>query len=295
MFPGQLRAFHAVIREGGFTRAARALGVSQPALSAAVGNLETAYGVTLFERRGRGVVPTELGLALRDIAARHEAAEDEARTLLQRTNRLERGHLRVSADSPTHSLPIIASLKRRHPGLAFSVRIGNSDAALRDIAEGTADVAVMAREPQDPRLHALALKRDHLVLLVPSAHPWAKRRRIAIAALAGRAIVVREPGSVTREAFERALSVHGVRPGERFEIQTREAVFEAVATGFGVGAVFASEVPRDPRFAVLTVRDADLGVGEYVVCSQARRRIATVRAFLEAAAALAQPAKGGRG
>jgi DNA-binding transcriptional LysR family regulator len=71
--------------------------------------------------------------------------------------------------------------------------------------------------------------------------------------------------------------------GSLIEVQTREAVREAVAAGFGVGVVFDSEFGTDARFHAIEVSDSDLTVGEYVACLQERRRLAVVRAFLNVA------------
>jgi DNA-binding transcriptional LysR family regulator len=95
--------------------------------------------------------------------------------------------------------------------------------------------------------------------------------------------VIRERGSVTREVFETGLAAAGVVPKSLIDVETREGVREAVAAGFGIGVVFDSEFGVDPRFRTIEVSDADLTVGEYVVCLQERRRLALVRAFLDIA------------
>src|SRR5215831_17635441 len=92
----QLRAFHAVASARSFTEAARALGVSQPAVSMAVRGLEEAYGVELLAR-GRRVTPTELGKALLAAVRPLFAIETEAAEILGQASDLVRGHLRVGA------------------------------------------------------------------------------------------------------------------------------------------------------------------------------------------------------
>jgi len=284
----QLRAFHLVAQAGSFSLAARTAGVSQPTLSAQVRELEASYAVDLFDRRGRGVRMTPAGQSLYGITTRLIGAEEEARALLSGGRALTRGHLRVSADSAYHVMPILAELKRRHRGLTFTLKIDNSAAVLDHLTEHGADIAVMAKMTSDPRIHAMKLREDRLVLFVPQDHPWARRRRIRIAELAGRDLVVRERGSITREVFEAWLAQAGVVSGALIEVQTREAVREAVAAGFGVGVVFDSEYGTDVRFHPIEVGDADLSVGEYVACLQERRRLALVRAFLDVAQGMAQ-------
>jgi DNA-binding transcriptional LysR family regulator len=162
---------------------------------------------------------------------------------------------------------------------------------LEQLGEHSADVAVMAKMISDPRIHALKLRDDRLVVFVAQGHAWARRRRIRIAELAGRDMVVRERGSITREVFEARLAQAGITAGSMIEVQTREAVREAVAAGFGVGVVFDSEFGNDPRFHAIDVGDCDLSVGEYVACLEERRRLPVVRAFLNVVREMAANAK----
>jgi aminoethylphosphonate catabolism LysR family transcriptional regulator len=289
MNPTQLRAFHHVARERGFTRAAAVAGVGQPTLSGQVKALEEAYGIRLFERRGRGAQLTELGQSLYALTDRMFALEGEARALLSGTSALTQGHLRVSADSAYHAVPILAELKRRHGGLTFSLSLGNSVSVLRRLFDYEADVAVMAKLTADPRLFTLPFRADRLVLFVPHRHPWAGRRRIRLGELSGQDMVLRERGSVTRGVFEATLAAASVRPGAIIEVESREGVGEAVAAGFGIGVVFESEFRPGDRFHRIAVTGADLAVAEYVVCLEERRGLALVRAFLEVAGDLSTP------
>ena len=287
-----LRAFHLVAQTGGFTRAASSAGVSQPTLSAQVRMLEATHGVNLFDRRGRGVRLTPFGQSLYAITARLFAAEDEARALLSGARHLTGGKLRVAADSATHVMPLLAALRERHAGLTFSLRIGNSSDVLERIIGYDADVAVMAKRTSDGRIFSVPLRVDRLVLFVRRDHPWAERGSIPIGEIAGRELVIRERGSITREVFETRLAEAGVTPGPLVEVQTREAVREAVSAGFGLGIVFESELVEDLNIRSLAVEGTDLSVEEYAVCLEERRRIPLVRAFVDMARQAAAEAFG---
>ena len=80
---------------------------------------------------------------------------------------LERGHLRIGADAPYHILPAVAAFTQRYPKLRLSLTIGNSEGLIRDLVDHRIDVAVVANLTADARLHALAVRRDRLVLFVP--------------------------------------------------------------------------------------------------------------------------------
>lgn len=286
MTPTQLRAFHLVAEYGSFSGAARASGLSQPNLSSQVTALEEAYRVRLFDRHGRSVLPTETGRQLHGITTRLFAIQDEARALLAGEQALTRGHLRIAADSAHHVVPIMAALRKRAESLTFALSIDNSAVVLERLLHHEADVAVMAKSVSDPRLFAVRLRTDRLVLFVPASHPLARRNRAPLAALSGQELVLRERGSITREVLEQAMAAADIQPRSIVEVQTREGVREAVAAGFGVGAVFASELGEDRRFRRILVSDTDLNVAEYAVSLQERRHTALVRAFMEEASRL---------
>ena len=287
MTPSQLRAFHLVVESGSFSAAARSSGLSQPNLSGQVTALEKSYGVRLFDRRGRSVLPTETGRALHGVTTRLFAAQDEAQALLAGEQTLTRGHLRIAADSAHHVVPIMAALKRRAGGLTFALAIDNSAIVLERLLRHEADVAVMAKSVSDPRLHAVRLRTDRIVLFVPTGHPLGRRGRAPLNALADQDLVLRERGSITREVIEQAMAAADTKPRGIVEVQTREGVREAVAAGFGVGAVFASELGNDTSFRRIAITDPMPAVAEYAVCLQERRRVALVRAFMEEATLLA--------
>jgi LysR family transcriptional regulator, low CO2-responsive transcriptional regulator len=276
-----LLAFHSVAVAASFTSAARLRNVSQPTLSAQVRALEEAYGVRLFDRVGRTVKMTPLGQSLYVITSRLFAAQDEAEALLAGTRMLTRGHLRVAADSASHVMAALSQMRERYPNLTFSLAIGNSSEVLQRLSSYEADVAITARNTSDPRVYTSLLRKDKLVAFAARRHALAERETIPIEALAGQDIVLRERGSITREVFESRLLEANVRPGNLFEVQTREAVREAVASGLGIGVTFDSEFQPDERVKRIRITGIDLMVAEYAACLDDRRRIPLIRSFLE--------------
>ena len=280
-------AFHKVAAAGGFTVAARLSGVSQPTLSAQVRALERTMGTPLFERSGRRVRLTPAGESLFSATARLNEAMETVADVVTRDRTAVRGGLRISADSAIHVIPVLADLKRRVRGLAFSLRIDNSSNVIAQVLNEEADVGVMARQVSDQRLFAVKICEDKLMLLVSAADPWARRSRVSVADLAGRDLVVRERGSITREVFEARIKGARIKTGQIFDVATREAVQEAVAAGFGIGIVFTSEAGKDTRLKTIAIADQDVTVAEYAICRSERRRLGLVARFIETAHRLA--------
>lgn len=283
-----LHAFHAVAAQGSFTRAARSMRLTQPTLSQQVKLLEESFGVLLLERSGRGVRPTELGASLFDITRRMVAAEQEAAELLTGVRTVTSGILAVGGDGPFHVVPLIQAFQQAHPGPEVTLSVGNSAAMLAGLMSTALDIVVVAERPDDPMLYALELRRDPVMAMLPAGHPMAKARSVRLADLVSEKLILREKGSVTRMLVEASLQEAGLVAASVMEIESREAVREAVAAGIGIGFVSRAESPPDPRLKLLPIAGHRIESAEYVVCLQERRRLAILRAFLQVAEKLSQ-------
>ncbi|MEQ9325798.1 MAG: LysR substrate-binding domain-containing protein [Rhodospirillales bacterium] len=279
----QLRAFHQVATEGSFTKAAAALRVTQPTISAQVKALEDAYGIRLFDRRGRGVALTDLGENLLQITRRLFDLEEQAAELLSANRALEGGHLKIGIDSPMHVTPILTEFVKRYPGITIGLSTGNSDKVLHDLLDYRTDIAVVARLQVDDRLVSIVLREDRLVVFMRKDHPLAGRGYIGLGDIAGERLILRETGSVTRQIFEEALDRAQIEPQTVMEMDSREAVREAVTAGLGIGVVSNAEIGEATGLATLDIVDADVTMTEYLVCLRERRRLRIVRAFMDLA------------
>lgn len=273
----QLKAFHAVAREGGFSAAARAEGLSQPNLTVQVRALEEAYKLPLFHRRGRNVSPTHAGEELYSITQRYFSIEREAREFLLAEGGLSRGRISIAADGPFHLMPLIRGIRAELPGLEIVVSVGNSAVVIQSLLDYQAEFGLLSEYRMDDRFAVLAAMRHPIVLMIPAAHPWAGRPGVSITELQGAPMVLREKGSSTRRSFEAALAAAGIQPKVVLEIGSREAVREAVAAGLGLGVVQEPELGEDVRIAHARIEDADLQATELIVCLEERRTSPVMR------------------
>ncbi len=285
--PTELRAFHAVATERSFTAAARALRLTQPTISAHVSSLEEAHGVQLFDRHGRGARLTELGQALLELTRPFFALEEAADELLGSARELEAGHLLVGADGPHHVMAVVRELTRRHPGLDISIITGNANHILRELLAHRIDVAVVACEPDDPRIATIADRYSELVAFVGRSHPWAARSTVTLTELCAERLVLREPSSVTRQIFLAATEEAGLRPRAVLQVDSREGVLEAVVADLGVGVVSEAEIGEDDRVSSLRIADAQLRMTEHWLCLHERHRLQVVSACLQIVRGLA--------
>jgi LysR family transcriptional regulator, low CO2-responsive transcriptional regulator len=285
MLHTQLRAFHAVAREGGFTAASRVLNVGQPTLTSQVRALELSFDVELFHRQGRRVIMTESGKELFAVARRIMDLEGEAKDLLRAFGGFHTGTLHVGAVGPYHATEMLSAFSDRFPGIKLSVVVGNSREMVDLLLDYSVDVAVLAHVEDDPRICAMPYSRHPVNVFVHKSHPFAKRRHIKIAELEGQRTVLREKGSTTRLAFEAALERANVTISPVMEIGSREAVWQAVTKGIGISVVSDIEYIPHPDICMVRMKDAEMYTTAHVNCLNERRDSRLISAFFDVAMA----------
>ncbi len=284
MYHAQLRAFHAVARHGGFSRAAERLHLTQPAVSDQVGKLERMFGVRLFDRHRRAVKLTPLGEELFRITRRLFELEDEAVELLRESQALRRGRLKMAADAPLHLIGLIGRFRQEFPGISVSLAIGNSAKVLASLFDYSADIGILANAPADDRLLRIPLRSDPLVAFVARDHPWAGRGSVSLRELSAQPLVMREEGSITRQLIEEEFRRLKITATVVMEAEGREAVCEAVAAGIGAGIISRPEFGEDPRLAVLDIEDCEKRMTESLLCLRERAGQRLIGAFWQLAA-----------
>jgi aminoethylphosphonate catabolism LysR family transcriptional regulator len=286
-----LRSFHAVALHRGFTAAAHALRISQPTVTTQVKELEERYGVELLVRRGRRVELTETGAALFDISRRIMQLHEEADELLLNSGSLATGHLRIAAVGPFHATEMVARYLQRYPSIKISMLLGNSGQTLQRILDVEADVAVLAHAVDDPRVYSVPFSTHEVVVFVNDAHPWANRKSVRLAELAGQPMILRETGSTTRRGLERAAEAAGVTITPLLEIGSREGIWKAVEQGLGIGVVADFEFVAHPRLRTIRIADVPVRTEYRLACLAERRGSAKIDSFLRT---VLEPGKGNR-
>ncbi|MBV6288046.1 LysR substrate-binding domain-containing protein [Pseudomonas aegrilactucae] len=280
----QLRAFDAVAREGSFTRAAARLFISQPAVTGHIKALEEHYQLTLLRRTARRVELTEEGIRLAAITRAMFGLAEEAQALLEANRQLLSGRLEVAADGPHLVMPMLARLRERYPGVTVNLRLGNAQQTLAALLSEHADVAVLTEVEPRHGLYLQSLGGSRICALLPAGHPWAVTDDdVPLAELDQQIMVLREPGSITRRTFDQACRQAQVQPRVLLELDSREAVTEAVAAQLGMGIVSSAEISHDPRVVTRPISGAGLVNQHMLGCLQRRRELRLIQTFLNLA------------
>lgn len=242
-----LRTFASVVEQGGFTRAAQTIHVSQPAVSRAVRELEEQLGLALLERASGPLRCTVAGNALyrhaKGIFALEQAAESDLRGL----RGLEAGNLVVGAGRSiaTYILPkLLARFLERFADIDVRIVSDNTDAIEQQLLACEIDVALVESPTNDPRIELLDWRDDELVILASARHDFAARDPIDPALLGKMRWVMREAGSGMREVAQKLLRELGIDVHRVLEVSSNGAVVQFVAAGLGV-TMISLEVARD--------------------------------------------------
>jgi LysR family transcriptional regulator, low CO2-responsive transcriptional regulator len=275
-----LRAFHYTAQLGGTTAAAVKMGVSQPTVSAQIGELERQFGVELFMQVGRRLQRTDFSESLLVVTERLFDLEEEAHSMLTDAHGLRSGHLRVAAVGPYNVMPLLGQFRRWYPGIHISLSVGDSKQIVEKILSYQADVGVLVHAVGDERVQCIPFRPQRLRVFAHHAHHLAASATLAVRDLDGQDLVCREPGSTTQEVFDAALASAGVRMNRVMEIGSRESVREAVACGIGLGVVSEIAYVNDPRLRLLSIDDLQAFTHSHVICLRERLRSRMMIAFL---------------
>jgi DNA-binding transcriptional LysR family regulator len=252
----QMDALVRVIEMRSFSKAAKNMNLTQPALTKHIKNLEDAVGFKVAERGYAGISLTREGRLLYDYARRILKLRDEAREKILNSRLNETGNIYISASTipATYILPsMLSRFHRTAPGIKAYVRVGDSEEVIETILEGRAEMGFIGKNPASGKLQAQPLWKDKLILVVPQEHRWV--HKISLPELEAESFVVREKGSGSRDALEKYLKENCGSGLSRFniagELGSSEAIREAVISGFGVSLISIHAVRRELEQGIL--------------------------------------------
>jgi DNA-binding transcriptional LysR family regulator len=281
----QLEVFLATAHHENVTRAAESLAMSQSAASGALRELERQFGVQLFDRIGKRLQLSELGAQLRP----------QAENLLAQARAFEQallgdevsGRLALGATLTIGNylaVPMIADFRRRHPGADVALSVANTQTIARGVCNFELDLGLVEGEIHHGELQAIHWRADELQVFAAPGHPLAGCDRLTDAELLSLPWIVREPGSGTRQTFERAM--HGILADLDIvmALQHTEAIKRAVEAGLGVGCL--SRISLREAFArgslvPLAIPERDFSRELYIIIHREKYRSALLKQWLQ--------------
>lgn len=280
----QLRAFHHVALLGGFSRAARALHLTQPAVSEQVRKLEQDHDILLFRREGKQIALTPQGEELLRLTKGYFETEAQIGEYLSDSGAAVEGELRIIADSALHITALLGPFRKKHPNITILLRAGNTEDVLEELRSYNAEIGVIGSLPPGRDMTGLNLGATGITAFAARGFLPSGRPSLSLADLPGLPLVFREAGSKTRQKIEAEARGRGVTLKPAIIAEGREAVRELVASGAGIGFVSEAEFGHDSRLVKIRLEDAGLTMSESIVSLSQRQDVRVIRAFMEFAA-----------
>jgi DNA-binding transcriptional LysR family regulator len=243
----QLQVFATVVEEGSVTAAARALNVTQPAVSSRLRNLQLLAGRQLYRPGSRGIELTEVGVALLPHARAVARALARARHAVDAPSAAElRTTIAISEAAIPLVMPLIVATALEPPALDVRVVPCDATTAVQTVLAGAADLAVSVAAPDPPSddLSRRPILVDEIALIRSRARPRARPRTASLSAIEGLTVLWQSRGSGVRATVERVLEAAGVWPRVSLDVGSSLGVLAAVAAGEGAGFLPRSYVAQ---------------------------------------------------
>src|SRR5437660_3320641 len=257
----QVEGFLEVARRGSVSRAADALFITQPTLTARLHGLERELGTPLFLRTPHGMRLTDAGRAWVPFAERALRALVDGRDALQQVITASAGHLMIAA-APAVSTYVLPGLLERfvaaHPRVVVSVRTGHSEDVVGLVLRDEVQIG-LGRAIRHPELELRPFHTEDLVLVCAPEHPFTKRPSVTMAEVAAEKLIMFDRTSSYYESTQGALLAAGVSLRGLMELDSIEAAKKMVERGLGIALLPGTAVAREVEggtLCVVKIKDA---------------------------------------
>lgn len=285
----QLNIFCKVVERKSFSKAGKAVHLSQPTISSHIRDLESHFGCRLIDRLGKEAVPTRAGSLLYQHARRILQLKDETEAAMAEFQGSIKGRFVVGGSTipGAYILPrLVGGFAERFPDVTLSLEIGDSEQILAETLSGGLELGVVGALSTDRRAEQIRLMEDVMCLVVPPRHPWAGRESMDLESLKKEPFILRERGSGTRQAIAGHLKALGLSIDDFrivAEMGNTQAVIQGIKSGLGVSIlspVAVEEELASGRLFALKVEGADLRRNFYLTRHKDRTPSPLCQAFI---------------
>ncbi len=282
----QLQVFERIAQSASYTEAAKELFLTQPTVSLQMKKLEETIGTALFDQVGRKVFLTPAGDALLDASQKLFDVIDSFENKVSALQQVENGALALAGTTTTeYFIPLILGIfHQRYPKVHVGLTITDRLSVSRRLAQNMDDLYMMGQLPEQDNVQVDPFVTNPLVVVAHPKHPLAKAKKIPCEKLCAENFLMREPGSETRLALKRYLDQHSLELTTKMELNSNEAIKQAVIGGMGLAVLSRYAVADDAelkRLVILDVVDFPLLENWYLVYSKQKELSPVSQAFLE--------------
>ena len=255
----QLKLFESLARHLSFTRVAEEMHLTQPAVSIQIKQLEENVGLPLFEQIGKRIYLTDTGKALYALCETMFNAFAGFEMDVADRKGLKQGKLRLAVTTTAkYFVPrLLGPFCERYPGIEVSLKVTNQQSLLERLAKNEDDLYILGQPPEHLPVTAQPFMENPLVMLAHPDHPLVGEKNIPAQRFEHEWILMREPGSGTREATERFFSERGVTMRERMSLGSNEAIKQAVIGRLGVAVLSQNTVVLESEVGHIAVLDVE--------------------------------------
>ncbi|KJS81439.1 MAG: hypothetical protein JM58_16730 [Peptococcaceae bacterium BICA1-8] len=264
MVNDSIRVFLAVADKRNFSKAAKSLFLTQPAVSFQIQMLEQYYGTVLFDRVNRNITLTSAGELLLSYAQELSTLQANLEREMQELTGTIKGRLMLGASTTIgeYVLPyLVGGFKKQFPEVDVSLVVANTEDIETSILNTTLDVALVEGPVSGKDLNTEKFLDDELVLITPMDHPWVNNKRISVFELSQYPFITREKGSGTRHIMENAFKKVGFNPNNLniiMELGSTTAIKAAVSSGLGVSIISewaAKDLVKQNKLATIAIHE----------------------------------------
>ena len=256
----QLRAISAIEETGKIINAAKRLGLTGPAVTLQLRQLEDELGATLFDRTPEGMRLTDAGRIVLDAAKSVQDRLAAMAEAIDAAKGVHSGSLRLGVVSTAKYFAprLISAFLKIHPAVRLKLTVGNRARTISALQDRAIDIALMGRPPRDFPVRSMVFGDHPLVIIAPQGHPLAKKRGITKEMLIPETFLIREQGSGTRMSLELFFSdIPEKREKFGTELDSNETIKQAVIAGLGIAFISAHTIEQELQLGKLVILDVE--------------------------------------
>jgi len=255
----QLKLFESVSRLKSYTRAAEELCVTQPAVSIQIKRLETQAGLPLLEKVGKKIYPTAAGKEMYSASIDILKRVKELQRSIEDLQGTVKGSLQVSVVSTAkYFLPnLLGAFLQQYSDVEPKLKFANRASVIERLMNNDDDFVIMGQTPDDASVESYPFLNNILGIVAPLNHPLANKKNITLKDIANYRFLIRETGSGTRQVFDQLLKKHDVIIEPYMELDSSEALKQAVIAGLGIAVLSVHSVQLELEVKKLTILDVE--------------------------------------